>query len=115
MLCLVDVVGHMKALKFNFLFAFFRFNTMAKVSVLSDDELLSLAEEFTLEKDFFKLGVKLNFLIPALHKTLKECKDDIYRATLMTLQQWRDQQLPGTDVRFQASYHLKTTWLSQDC
>ena len=40
LLWLVDVVGHMKAVKFQFVFCFFRFNTMAKRSVLSDDELL---------------------------------------------------------------------------
>lgn len=80
---------------------------MAKRSVLSDDELLSLAEEFTLERDFFKLGVKLNFLIPALNKSLKDCKDDVYRATLMSLHHWRDHQLPGTDVRSKLHTILK--------
>ncbi|XP_783556.1 probable ATP-dependent RNA helicase DDX58 [Strongylocentrotus purpuratus] len=72
---------------------------MAKRSVLSDDELLSLAEEFTLEKDFFKLGVKLNFPILEINKSLKECKDDVFRATVMSLHHWRDLQRPGTDVR----------------
>eukprot|EP00057_Strongylocentrotus_purpuratus_P018997 XP_011673471.1 PREDICTED: uncharacterized protein LOC105442742 [Strongylocentrotus purpuratus] len=76
-------------------------------SIPSDYELLSLAGEITQKKDFFKLGVNLNFLIPVLRKSLKECSGDVYSATLMTLQQWRDNQRPGTDVRSKLHTILK--------
>ncbi|XP_054763547.2 antiviral innate immune response receptor RIG-I-like [Lytechinus pictus] len=72
---------------------------MASRSVPSDDELLSIAITFTRPEDFFKLGVGLKFEIPALRDSIKDNYNDVFIATLATLQQWRDHKSEGDGTK----------------